>query len=149
MESGQERATKLFREGYNCAQAVFAAYAEELGLEPEMALKLSASFGGGMGRMREVCGACSAMFMIAGLKTGATTGSDAEGKKANYDLVQHLASEFRKMHGTILCRELLGVEEEKERPTTPEARTEEYYSSRPCLRIIADTAELIERELLN
>ena len=90
METRVEKAERLFKEGYNCSQSVFAAYCDLYGIEEEMALKLSASFGGGMGRMREVCGAVSGMFLIAGIETGATEGKDSEGKKHNYDTVQFL-----------------------------------------------------------
>lgn len=109
METRKERAARLFKEGYNCSQAVFAAYADKYGIDEETALKLSASFGGGMGRMREVCGAVSGMFMIAGLETGATEGKDVEGKKANYDMVQKMAEVYRKENGSIICKELLGL----------------------------------------
>jgi len=84
--TGKEKAVSLFKEGYNCSQSVFAAYADRYGIDKEMALKLSASFGGGMGRMREVCGAVSGMLMVAGLEIGATEGKDVIGKKANYDI---------------------------------------------------------------
>lgn len=109
METRKEKAARLFKEGYNCSQAVFAAYADKYGIDEEMALKLSASFGGGMGRMREVCGAVSGMFMIAGLETGATDGKDVAGKKANYDMVQKMAEVYRKENGSIICKELLGL----------------------------------------
>lgn len=109
METRKEKAARLFKEGYNCSQAVFAAYADKYGIDEETALKLSASFGGGMGRMREVCGAVSGMFMIAGLETGATDGKDAAGKKANYDMVQKMAEVYRKENGSIICKELLGL----------------------------------------
>ncbi|MCD7826450.1 MAG: C-GCAxxG-C-C family protein [Clostridiaceae bacterium] len=109
MESRKEMAQKLFKEGYNCSQSVFAAYADRYGIDRETALKISASFGGGMGRMREVCGAVSGMFLVAGLETGSTDGKDAAGKKYNYQIVQDLAEEYRKQNGSIICRELLGL----------------------------------------
>lgn len=96
MESRKEKAVELFMEGYNCSQAVFAAYADLFGIDFDMALKLSASFGAGMGRMREVCGAVSGMFLVAGLMTGTTDGKDVAGKQANYDMVQKLAAEYKK-----------------------------------------------------
>lgn len=149
MESRKEKAVELFMEGYNCSQAVFAAYADLFGIDFDMALKLSASFGAGMGRMREVCGAVSGMFLVAGLMTGTTDGKDVAGKQANYDMVQKLAAEYKKKYGSIICREILGL---AKRPggftdTKPDARTAEYYKKRPCVVQIAGACEILEREL--
>lgn len=154
MESRTERAVALFKEGYNCSQSVFAAYADLLGMDKETALKVSASFGGGIGRMREVCGAANGMFMVAGMLTGATEGKDQLAKKNNYEVVQRLAAEFKKENGgTYICRELLGLDKEGKKvipgDTTPEARTEEYYKKRPCLKTIEGAASIVERMLLD
>lgn len=162
-ETRKEKAVRLFQEGYNCSQAVFAAYADQYGIEEETALKISASFGGGMGRMREVCGAVSGMFLVAGLETGTADGKDAEGKKANYDMVQALAAEYRKRNGSIICKELLGLvpmpqsaEQGKEEgeltaaqftDTTPEARTKEYYQKRPCVELVGQACEILDQIL--
>jgi len=160
----KEKAVSLFKEGYNCSQSVFAAYADKYGLDKEMALRLSASFGGGMGRMREVCGAVSGMLMVAGLETGATEGKDVKGKKANYDMVQKMAGIYREANGSIVCKELLGLvpmasgqkndlKAAQVNPpvtfqdTQPEARTEEYYKKRPCIRLIQMACDIIEKEL--
>lgn len=158
MESRVEKAQKLFREGYNCAQSVFAAYSDIYGVDTNTALRIAASFGGGMGRMREVCGALSGAFMIAGLENGSVDGSDAEGKKANYDLVNVIAEEFKKVNGTIICRELLGLDKEKKEAckgeckektdTTPQPRTEEYYKKRPCEEMVALCARIIEEVII-
>lgn len=152
MVNRKERATQLFNEGYNCSQSVFAAYADLYGMDEETALKVSASFGGGMGRMREVCGAVTGMFLVAGLETGTTKGKDVEGKKRNYDVVQKMAEEFKKKNQSIICRELLGLDKDGNKidtsNTTPEARTEEYYKKRPCVMLVQDAAEIIERDLL-
>ena len=131
----------LFKEGYNCAQSVFLAFAEDLGFDKETALKLSSSFGGGMGRMREVCGAVSAMFMIAGLKYGYTSPTDKTAKTEHYERIQELAKKFKDKHETIICRELLGVDADDN--PIPSDRTPEYYASRPCERLIGDAAEII------
>lgn len=174
METRKEKAIRLFKEGYNCSQAVFAAYADKYGIDEEMALKLSASFGGGMGRMREVCGAASGMFMVAGLETGATQGKDVEGKKANYDMVQKMAEAYRKENGSIICKELLGlvpmpgrdsgqgnsngkktsvkgdtaeVKAAEFTDTQPEARTENYYKKRPCVELVGQACDIIESVL--
>lgn len=152
-ESRPDKAVRLFKEGYNCSQSVFAAYADLYGIEPELAFRLSASFGGGIGRMREVCGAASGMFMVAGLETGATQGRDVAGKKANYDMVQALAAEYRKKNGSIICKELLGltaqqgIKEQQFTDTRPEERTQEYYKKRPCMDLIRQACEILEEVL--
>ena len=141
-------ATKNFRQGYNCAQSVFLAFAKELSFDKETALKISSSFGGGMGRLREVCGAVSAMLAIAGLKKGYTTPNDDEIKAKHYELVQSLAEDFKSKFGTIICRELLELPEGKDSPI-PSKRTEEYYQSRPCEAFIKYATEIIEKRLLD
>ncbi len=138
----REKAEKLFRQGYNCAQSVFCAFSDELGLDKDTALKLSSSFGGGMGRLREVCGAVSAMFMIAGIKYGYTSPDDKDAKTHHYERIQHLADEFKKKNKTIICRKLLGLECEKDSPI-PDDRTEKYYQERPCELLVGDAAEII------
>ena len=108
MESRAEAARQLHQKGFNCAQAVFAACADLYGIEREQALKLAASFGGGIGNMRETCGCCSAMFLIEGLRSGSATEGDRAGKLHNYQRVQDLAAMFKQQHGgSIICRELL------------------------------------------
>ena len=152
MKSRKEQAVALFKEGYNCSQSVFVTYADLFDMDRDTALKVSASFGAGIGRMREVCGAACGMFMVAGMLTGQTEGKDQASKKRNYDMVQLLAEEFKKENGgTYICRELLqragAVQAASSGDTTPEARTEEYYKKRPCLKTIEGAAELVEREL--
>lgn len=142
-----ETARKLFGEGYNCAQAVFAAYSDLYGIEKETALKLSASFGGGVGRMREVCGAVSGMCMIAGLETGTAKQMDDEGKKYNYEVVQKLAQEFKNLSCSIICRELLGLESNTPTDPTPQKRNTAYYNTRPCEQLVMDAAGIIEKVL--
>lgn len=142
----KSKASELFKCGYNCSQAVFCAYCEDLGINLETGLKLSSSFGGGMGRMREVCGAVSAMFMILGLKQGYTTSNDNEAKTAQYEKIQRLAKIFREKFGTIICRELLNNPD-----TSPVAtkRTPDFYETRPCLKFIEYAGQIIEKEILN
>ena len=153
MESRREKAIQLFKEGYNCSQAVFAVFCDDYHIPKEMALKLSSSFGGGMGRMREVCGAVSGMFMVAGLETGATDGRDSEGKKKNYDLVQKLAAKYREKNGSIICRDLLGLSQEGTQKvftdTKPEERTKMYYNKRPCVELVGDAVDILEKELFS
>lgn len=150
MESRAEKAVGLFKQGYNCSQAVFAAYSDLYGIDMDLALKIAASFGGGMGRMREVCGAFSGILLVAGLETGTTVGKDAAGKKANYDRVQKLANIYKENNGSIYCKELLGLVPAKNyTDTTPEKRTEEYYKKRPCPELIRQACEIIEKEFWN
>ncbi|MDF2944603.1 MAG: GCAxxG family protein [Herbinix sp.] len=142
-----ELAEKLFKEGYNCSQSIFAAYSDLYGIDKDTALKLSTSFGGGVGRMREICGAVSGMCMIAGLETGTAKKMDDDGKKYNYDVVQKLSGEFKIRNESIICRELLGLEKEEGKDTTPQKRTDLYYNTRPCDQLVKDAAEIIERVL--
>ncbi len=146
MTSKEQIARQNFRNGYNCAQSVFLAYAQDYGLDNETALKLSSSFGGGMGRLREVCGAVSSMFMIAGLEDGYTTNNDDEKKAQHYQLIQNLANEFKKKNGSIICRELLGLDEENSSPV-PQKRTAQYYKERPCEEFVADACLILEKYL--
>ena len=143
-----EKAVNNFKTGYNCAQSVFLAFAEDFGIDKETALKLSSSFGGGMGRLREVCGAVSSMFAIAGLKEGYTSPNNDEAKAKHYELIQSLADDFKSKFNTIICRELLELPEGKDSPI-PSKRTEEYYQTRPCEAFVRYAAEIIEQRLLN
>ena len=147
------RAAELFLEGRSCSQAVVLAFKDVTGLDDHFAAKLSASFGGGIGRMREVCGAANGMFLVAGMLTGSIEGKDQTAKKNNYEVVQRLAAEFKKENGgSYICRELLGLNKDGSKvalgDTTPEARTEEYYKKRPCLKTIQGAAAIVERMLL-
>ena len=137
-----ERAKELFKQGFNCSQAVFAACADLYGIDDEaLALRLSASFGGGIGRMRQTCGAACGMFMLAGLENGSAIPGDAEGKKNNYALVQDLAAKFKDENGSLICSELLGIAPKPQEPT-PEARTEAYYRKRPCVEMVASAVRI-------
>lgn len=130
------RAIELFHQGFNCSQSVFAACADLYGIEDEaLALRLSASFGGGIGRMRQTCGAACGMFMLAGLENGSAKPHDAEGKMLNYSLVQNLAAQFKDENGSLICSELLGIAPKPQNPM-PEARTEAYYQKRPCAEMV-------------
>lgn len=147
-EDRVEKAVALFHEGYNCAQSVVAAYADLYGIDTETALKMSASFGGGMGRMRQVCGAVSGMFMINGLDNGQTDPSDKEAKQRNYAKVQELAAAFRSENGSILCGELLaGTCRKVSDDPQPSERTPEYYRKRPCAEYVRCCAQLIESHI--
>lgn len=138
-----KKAMKLFQEGYNCSQSVFLAFEDLYQIERETALRLSSSFGGGMGRLREVCGAVSGMFMVAGLLYGYDSPEAADEKKEHYQRIQQLAHEFQEECGSIICRDLLGLPAGKDDPT-PLARTEAYYKKRPCGQLVGLAAAIME-----
>ena len=141
-----KRAQELFYQGYNCAQAVFCAFCDETGLEPEAAARLASSFGGGLGRLRELCGALSGAELALGYLRGYSDVTDPALKSAHYARVRELAERFRAGNGTYICRELL--KDVKSSPGgEPEPRTPEYYASRPCLRLVGEAAAILE-ELL-
>ncbi|MBP1614139.1 MAG: GCAxxG family protein [Bacteroidetes bacterium] len=148
-ENRVERANELFKSGYNCSQSVVAAFADMYGFTEEQALRMSASFGGGIGRMRETCGAACGMFLLAGLEKGAIEAKDKEGKAANYALVQELAAEFKKRNGSLICAELLGLKKKDQITFVPEERTEQYYAKRPCPKMVEEAAKIWEEYLLN
>ena len=138
----REKAAELFLSGSNCAQAVMVAFCDVTGLEPGFAAKLSSSFGGGMGRMREVCGAVSGMLMVAGLLYGYEEPGEGDcNKKAHYALVQHLAGQFREEVGSIVCREILKNPPSDPNPTP---RTAEFYAKRPCSLMVMTAAGILD-----
>lgn len=135
------KAAELFLEGYNCAQAVAVAFCDVTGLDEKFTAKFTSSFGGGMGRLREVCGAVSGMFMVLGHLYGYDTPGDDAKKKELYGRVQELAKKFGEINGSIVCREIL-----KNPPSdpNPSPRTAEYYAKRPCVRMVMTAAELMD-----
>ena len=145
MSEKSEKAKELFKSGYNCSQAVLGVFCEELGLDFDTAMKIASSFGGGMGRMREVCGTVSGMFMAAGLAYSSSEGS-AENKKNQYQVVQELAKRFKDKNGSIICRELLAGVENSTNPV-PSERNKEYYKKRPCIELVGDSVEILEEFL--
>lgn len=147
MQSRVEKAVELFESGFNCCQSVFAAYADLFGMDREAALKLSSGMGAGVGRMREVCGTVSAMALLAGMKQGCTDPEDMEAKTDIYELVRNMSARFREENGSIICRELLGIVKQEE-SARPMERTEAYYASRPCTRLVACAAKIVEEMLL-
>lgn len=142
MEDRIEKAVELFKSGYNCSQSVVAAFADMYGLSEEQAFRIAASFGGGIGRMRETCGAACGMFLLAGLETGAIDAADREGKAANYALVQELAAEFKNRNGSLICAELLGLRKKHPVSSLPEERTMQYYAKRPCAKMVEEAARI-------
>ncbi len=139
-----DRAYELFKEGYNCSQAVFGAFAEELGVDFETALKLASGFGGGIGRMREVCGAFTGLTMAASMIYGYNDPKATDTKAELYEKIRALADKFREENGSIICRELLGLQQ-AEKSAVPEARTSEYYKKRPCAELCRYAADLLEQ----
>lgn len=142
-KSAAQRARELFHQGYNCAQSVFCAFCEQTGMDFETALKLSQPFGGGMSRLREVCGAVTGMFMVAGLKYGNTSQEEAE-KLKHYELIQALAAEFKDKNQTIICRELL--ENAKKNPPLAQNGPHNPACEKFVMDAAAMTEELIEKK---
>ena len=137
-------AKQNFMNGYNCSQAVSLAFCEDFGLEKETALKISEPFGGGMGRMREVCGTVTGMFMVIGLAMGNDNSKDNTTKKNVYKSVQELAEKFKEDNGSIICRELLGFQKNNKESYVPSERTNEYYKKRPCPELCKYAADILE-----
>ena len=137
-------AMEYFKEGYNCSQSVFLAFCDEYNMDFEMALKISSSFGAGMGRLREVCGAVSGMFMVAGMIYGYIDPKDYKSKTEHYERIQYLAKEFEDKNRSIICRELLGLGSGKDSPI-PNIRTAEYYKKRPCMELVGMAADIMDK----
>lgn len=140
MSVKSDKAKELFKSGYNCSQSVLGVFCEELGMDFETAMKIAYPFGGGMGRMREVCGTVSGMFMAAGLMFGTP---DTSSKAEMYKKIQDLAAKFKEQNGSIICRELLQGIESSTSPT-PSERTETYYKKRPCVELVEDAVGIFE-----
>ena len=137
-------ARKLFFEGYNCSQAVFCAFCDVTGLDIDTAARMSSSFGAGLGRLREVCGAVSGVALVLGIVRGYSDPADYEAKKAHYALIQEFARRFAEANGSIVCHALLGG---VAAGGAPEVRTEAFYQKRPCPNLVASAAELLDEML--
>ena len=155
IEERVAKAKRLFKEdGYNCCQAVVLAYNDIFGMDDNLAASLSSGFGGGMGRMREVCGSVSGMVMLAGLISPAADPSAKDGRTRNYAMVQEVAGEFKAINGSIVCKELLGLVpmgSSSPVPTEspePSDRTPEYYKKRPCEELVGISARIIGEKIL-
>lgn len=146
VEARAEQAVNNFKSGYNCAQAVYMAYADLFGMEPKTAAIIAAPLGAGIGRMREVCGTVSGAALVAGLAIPCDNPTDIASKTRCYALVQQVADRFREANGSIICRELLGVAPIKESPV-PSPRTETYYKKRPCVELVKMSATFIGEAL--
>ncbi len=148
MSKHSDYAKELFKRGYNCSQSVLVAFCDETGLDTEDALKISSSFGGGMGRLREVCGAVSGMFMVVGMKYGYTDPTDKQKKSEHYNLIQSLAKQFEQSNQSIICRDLLKINSKHDVPI-PEDRTEAYYKKRPCAELVEYAAQILDEYIEN
>lgn len=142
----KEKAMQNFLEGYNCSQSIILAFEDLIDIDREVALKMASPFGGGMGRLREVCGSVSGIFMVMGFLYGYNKPDDYNGKKELYEHIQELARRYEEANGSIICRDLLGLSVKKQE-ATPEMRTEEYYKKRPCKEKIGSAAEILEKYL--
>ncbi len=148
MSKHSKLAKDFFKKGYNCSQAVVLAFSDETALDSETALKISSSFGGGMGRLREVCGAVTGMFIVLGMLYGYSDPSDKTGKTEHYKLIQSIAMKFKDENGSIVCKELLGLSAKKE-THIPEERNKGYYKKRPCVELVGYAAELLDEYIEN
>lgn len=137
-----EKARDLFLSGFNCAQAVAAAFAAELGMDEKTALRLASGFGGGVGGTRHVCGAVSGMCMVASSVLGYDEADETEGKKYLYATIQRMVAQFTEQYQAVDCRDLLkrnGIQAKAE----PSERTPEYYRTRPCVRYVEACAAIV------
>lgn len=139
-------AEELFVKGYNCAQAVFVAYCDEMKLDKETALKLASSFGAGMGKLREVCGAVTGAFAVAGVLWGYSDVTDDKAKAEHYALIRRIGEEFKEKYGTYICNNLLqGLANINSKD--PHPRNEEYYKVRPCVRFVSAACDILDKIL--
>ncbi len=146
MTPHEKKAVELFRAGCNCSQAVFTAFCDVTGIDEKTALRMSSSFGGGLGRLREVCGAVSGMSLAAGVLWGYDNIEDKSYKTEHYALVAGMAHKFSDIFGTYICKELLGIKNYTYSPVA-EDRTSEYYLTRPCEKCIAAAARILDEEI--
>lgn len=145
MKNHDTLAGELFESGLNCAQAVFTAFSDVTGIDENTSRALSSSFGGGMGRLREVCGAMSGAFMVAGILWGNYDPKDTDAKAKHYALIQSLAARFKEENGSYICRELLELPGAD--VPVPEERTADYYKRRPCAEYVRIAARIIDEEI--
>lgn len=146
IEERKNKAVAYFKEGYNCSQSVVLAYADVFELDEETAKKFAVSFGGGMGRLREVCGAVSGMFMLMGFQYPSSDPLNKTAKTANYAAVQRTANAFKSKFGSIICANLLEIKRQPQEPN-PSDRNAEYYAKRPCAALVAYAAEIVGKEI--
>ncbi len=144
-----DKAKEYFLNGYNCAQAVAMAFADLMKMDTYTAARLTSGFGGGMARMREVCGSVSGMAFVMSSLYGYGSADEVESKKRLYGEIQQLADEFKAQNGSVVCRELLGLNKPGADDPTPEPRTAQYYQKRPCHELVWCSADILERYINN
>lgn len=138
------KAEELFKSGYNCAQSVFGAFCDDIGIDFDTAMKISEGFGAGFGRMRLTCGAVSAMGMVAGMMLSRGAG-EGDTRSIVYEKIHTMTEEFKALNGSIICGDLLGLNKNSEYNPTPEARTDIYYKKRPCVEYVKDCVRIVEQ----
>lgn len=139
-----DKAYELFMQGYNCSQSIAVAFSDKIGLDKETAARLASGFGGGMGRMREVCGTFSGIVLVMSMLYGYSDSENFDRKKELYGRIQEIAKQFRSDNGSIICRDLLGLGKQQQ-SAEPEKRTDEYYKKRPCPELCRYAADLLEK----
>lgn len=151
LEARVQRAVDNFMQGYGCCQSVVAAFADLYNLDDTMAKRIAAGFGGGVGRMRMMCGAVSGIVILAGLDRGQTDGADRKGKSMCYKVVQELLDEFKVQNGSVVCAELLGLKghEKAQSSYVASPRTAEYYKTRPCAAKVESAVRIFAEYLMN
>lgn len=151
LEARVQRAVDNFMQGYGCCQSVVAAFADLYNLDDTMAKRIAAGFGGGVGRMRMMCGAVSGIVILAGLDRGQIDGADRKGKSMCYKVVQELLDEFKVQNGSVVCAELLGLKghEKAQSSYVASPRTAEYYKTRPCVAKVESAARIFAEYLMN
>lgn len=149
IQQRERLAREYFSKGYNCCQSVVLAFADLTGLDNDTLARLGSGLGGGVARMREVCGSVSGMAIISGFIIPSVNPEETETKKANYALVQEMAAEFREKNGSIVCRELLGLRSREWQEPVPAERNTSYYTSRPCERLVGDAAAIVARRVFD
>lgn len=147
IEERKQKAVDYFKSGYNCSQSVTLAYADVFELDEELVKKIATSFGGGMGRLREVCGAVSGMFILLGMEYPSTNPDEKSKKTENYSAVQRTANEFKNRFGSIICADLLKIKREAQQPEADD-RNAAYYQKRPCAKLVAHAAEIVGEEII-
>jgi C_GCAxxG_C_C family probable redox protein len=151
LEMRVDKAVDYFMQGYGCCQSVVAAFADLYNLNEETAKRIAAGFGGGVGRMRMMCGAVSGIVILVGLDCGQTEGSDREGKSNCYKVVQELLAQSKEQNGSLICAEILGLNGHDKAASSYVAseRTAEYYKKRPCVAKVESAARIFAQYLEN
>ena len=146
MTEHSRKAVELFRSGYNCSQAVFAAFSDVTGIDEKTSVKMASPFGGGLGRLREICGAVSGMSLAAGCLWGYDDTKNKDAKTEHYALISGMAKDFAEVFGSYICKDILAIKTTEYSPVA-ENRTPEFYALRPCERCVAVAAEILDKRI--